>query len=371
MPQKAREDVRGFPALDLGNERVKAILDSYLERWVPSLLFTGPDGVGKEYMAIDFGRRILCESDATCNILGQLCDSCKKAVRLEHPGLHLVYPTPSGGSAEKENDDAADIGKVLGEKRKDIFSTYRFSRKVSIRIARARAIIQRANTKPFGSSHNVFVLSNAQTMREEAQNALLKLVEEPPEKCVLIWITPNPDAILYTIRSRCQQVRFSPLKASIVENLLISYYNVDQQTARKAAGLSQGSIKRARELSDAEDEEERQSAYELIARILDEPESRVIERAVEYARGASRDSAALLLHELSLAFRDIMCGDEALFVNRDQAAFLSKQALRWDREKLPWILGRVSRAREGILVRNLNIEATFVDLFLAIKRSGC
>ncbi len=371
MAGKQEERTGGFPELDLGNERVKAILDNYLEKWVPSLLFTGPEGVGKEYTAIAFAKRLLCESTPPCKDEHESCDSCRKILRLEHPGLHLAYPTPSRGSAEKEEDDAEDIGKILEEKRKDIFSTHRFPKKVSIRIARARAIIQRANTKPFGSTHNVFILINAHTMREEAQNALLKLVEEPPERSVLIWITPNPDAILYTIRSRCQQIRFAPLKSPAVKNVLITYYGIEAKAAAKAADLAHGSIKRAKELSASYDDKERQAAFELLANVLDEPESRVIDRAVACARGASRDGAALVLHELSMAYRDIMCGEEALFINRDHKAFLAQQTPRWDRKKLPWILGEISRSREGILHRNLNIEATFVDLFLAIKRAGC
>jgi DNA polymerase-3 subunit delta' len=375
MPRAKEEDIKEFPAFDLFTGRVRKILDGYLERNVPSLLFTGPPGTGKEYAAIDFARRILCERDVPCDMTGDvpgdICDGCFKMTRLEHPGLQIVYPTPTQGPAEKADDDAADIGKVLDEKRKDIFGDYRFTKKVSIRIARARATIQRANTKPFGCSHNIFILADAHTMREEAQNALLKLVEEPPERSILIWITHNPDAILYTIRSRCQHVRFAPLKTKTVERILTDYYGIDEASARKAANLSQGSIKRAGEMLTADADEDKDPAYDFLAHVLDETESRVIGRAVECARGASRDGAARMLHELSLAYRDVMCGDEALFINRDQKAFLKKQIPRWRRENLPWIIGRISRAREEILFRNLNIEATLVDLFLAIKRSEC
>ncbi|MFH1756025.1 MAG: hypothetical protein ABIA59_10010, partial [Candidatus Latescibacterota bacterium] len=203
------------------------------------------------------------------------------------------------------------------------------------------------------------------------QNALLKLVEEPPEQSIVIWITPNPDAILYTIRSRCQHVRFSPLKAKTVETVLMKYYRVDAAAARRAADLAQGSIKRAKEMLVADADEEKATAYDFLAHVLNDPESRVIDKAVECARGASRDGAARLLHELSLAYRDIMCGDETLFINREQKTFLNRQIPQWERATLPGILGRISRAREEILYRNLNIEATLVDLFLAIKRSGC
>ena len=361
----------GMPDVDFGNQRVDAILDGYLKRWVPSLIFTGPKGVGKEYTAIMFAKKLLCRNTPPCDPADESCESCNKVELLEHPGLHLVYPTPSRGSGEKMEDDAADIGKVLEEKRKNIFNPYRFPKKATIRVARARAIIQRANTKPFGSSHNVFIIMDAHNMREEAQNALLKLVEEPPEHSVVIWVTSNPEAILYTIRSRCQQVRFTALKPAAVERVLTSYYDVDAEAAKKAAGLAMGSVKRAVELLAVYDDEERLAAFDLLANIQNEADSSLIGRAAACARGGGRDGAARLLHELSLAYRDIMCGEEELFINRDQTSFLSRQIPLWDRAKIPTILDRIARAREGILQRNLNIEATFVDLFLAIKRSGC
>jgi DNA polymerase-3 subunit delta' len=361
----------GLPDLDFGNKRVGLILNSYLERRVPSLMFVGPDGTGKEYTAILFAKKILCPNTPPCGPADAPCESCRRVERLEHPGLHLVYPTPSQGSGEKIEDDAADIGKILEEKRKDIFSRYRFPKKVSIRIARARAVIQRANTKPFGGSYNMFIIMDAHTMREEAQNALLKLVEEPPERSVIIWVTSNPEAILYTIRSRCQQVRFTALKPAAVERVLTSYYEVDAAAAKKAAGLAMGSVRRAVELLAAGDDEERLAAYDLLANIGDEPESSLIGRAAACARAGGRDGAARLLHELGLALRDVMCGDEELFINRDQISFLIQQVPRWNRAGIPPILDRIARAREEILQRNLNIEATFVDLFLAIKRARC
>ncbi len=214
----------GFPVLNLGHESVESFLSSCLETHVPALLFTGHEGAGKELTAINFARRLCCTEDATCRLDGALCPSCQQALALEHPGIHLIYPTPTQGAREKEGDDDPDISKILEEKRQDLFSTHKFSKKVSIRIARARAVIRRANSKPFGSSHNVFVFVDAHLMREEAQNALLKLVEEPPGHCVLIFITPNPDTILNTIRSRCQQVRFAPLDAGVIEKILVGHY---------------------------------------------------------------------------------------------------------------------------------------------------
>jgi DNA polymerase-3 subunit delta' len=367
MPDK-QHVTSGFPRIDLGHEQASAFLESCLRGRVPALLFTGPEGSGKEYTAIDFARRLCCAKDPRCAIDGDHCESCKTALLLEHPGIHLVYPTPTQGTGEKEGDDEPEIGKILEEKREDIFAVPTHAKKVSIRVARARATIRRANSKPFGSAYNVFILVDAHTMREEAQNALLKLVEEPPAESVLILITPNPDTILPTIRSRCQRVRFSPLSDKVVEKILTEHYGVSRDAAGVAASLSRGDIRRAKELAADFDDEGRQWVFGLISDIPEAPDSWVVERAVTIARHTNRDSAARFLDDLAVAFRDVMAGDPSLFVNRDKTKALEAQIPRWERKNLPRILDRIVGAREGVLRRNLNIEAALVDLFLDIKR---
>lgn len=360
-----------FPTIDLEQEHVERFLDACMRGRVPALLFTGPDGVGKTHTAVDFARRLCCPRDPVCRLDGDLCESCYTALALGHVGIRMIYATPTQGSGEKEDDDELDIGKILAEKRQDFFGTYHFSKKASLRIARARAMIKRANSKPFGTGYNVFIVVDAHLMREEAQNALLKLVEEPPERCAIIFITPNPDAILYTIRSRCQRVRFSPLKPAVIEKLLTDYYGVAKDTARKAASLAQGSVLRAREIASNHDDEDRQSAYDILQRVKDAPESWVIGQALSVTRGGNRDGVARFLHEMATAFRDAMVEDPDIFINQDQKKLLQAQAKKWDRTELPAIVDRILETRDGILRRNLTMDAALVQLFLDIKHARC
>jgi len=361
----------GFPRVDLKSDHVRSFLNAYLRDRIPPLLFIGPEGVGKEHAAVDFARLICCNRRPKCELAGTLCESCQKAVRLEHHAIHFVYPTPSMGGGEKPGDDETEIGKILDVKRLDFFDTHRFAKKVSIRIARARAIIQRANIKPFGSGRNVFLVCRADLMREEAQNAILKLVEEPPGHTVLICLTENLDSILPTIRSRCQRLRFSPLRSSLVEGLLVDYYSTPVTAARVAAPMSQGSIRRAREIVAEQDDVGRKHAYEIVAGLVDAPQSWVIKNALMVSRYGSRDSVARFLHELASAYRDIMTGEESLFINQDQARMLAAQTGNWDPRRVPAVLDRIIETHDEILRRNLNMEAALVDLFLDIKHLRC
>jgi DNA polymerase-3 subunit delta' len=369
MPPKTSEPIRLLPAIALEQSHADAFLSRIDTANVPSLLFTGPEGTGKEYAAIEFARALCCMNPTTCDVNVQPCDSCRMASRLEHPGLHLIHPTPTQGSNEGDDGDVSDISKVLDEKRRDIFGKYRFTKKASIRIARARAVIQRANTKPFDSPYHVFIFIDAHAMREEAQNALLKLVEEPPPHSVVIFTTTNPDGILYTIRSRCQRVRFSPLKPTVVERVLKDYYGVDTRVAKRAAALSQGSINRAAQLAESFDDDERQQAAAVAAGLTVEAESWAIGQALMAGKGSNREGVARFLDELSLVFRDVMAGDPELYVNQELTKQIGGMAKRWDRAALPGVIEKIAQARAEILLGNMNIDATLTRLFLDIHRS--
>jgi DNA polymerase-3 subunit delta' len=358
-----------LPHIDLGHQHVETFLDRCLEGEIPPMLFTGPEGTGKEYTAIDFARKLFCSQRPRCRLDGDLCASCLSAARLENPGIYFAYPTPTQGKSEGEEDDLADISKVLDAKREDIFSTFQFSKKVSLRIAKSRAIVKRAYMKPFDGRYNVFIIMDAHTMREEAQNSLLKLIEEPPPQCVLILVTPQSEALLYTVRSRCQQLRFPLLKASVVEKLLRTYYGVEEAAARQAAALSRGSIKDARALASSYDDTGKKEALDLVRKLQEAPEAWLIGKALGMSRGANRDKVALFLHELELYFRDIMAAEESLYFNVDSITEINALRQGWRRKNLPMVLDKISDARDKIIRRNMNVDATLAHLFLDIKRS--
>jgi DNA polymerase-3 subunit delta' len=216
----------------------------------------------------------------------------------------------------------------------------------------------------------VFIFVDAHTMREEAQNALLKLVEEPPRHVVMVFITTNPDAILYTIRSRCQRIRFTPLPTSVVEQVLTSYYAADAETARRAAAMSQGSIERARALVESFDDNERDAAAAFVEGMTKGGRAWALGQALAMGRGANREGVARFLDEVAVMFRDIMAGDPDLYINRDIASRIDAIAASWDRGTVPQVIDRIAIARNQILLANASVDSTLADLFLDLKRAG-
>ena len=368
MPPRATAEPRPLPALDLEQTQAFAYLRSLERGAIPPLLFDGPDGSGKEFAAIEFARGLQCEKDTPCRLDGPKCISCLHASVLEHPGIHLIYPTPTQGSGEDEEGDVTDIAKILEEKRTDIFAQPSFTKKVSIRIARARAVIQRANTKPFDARYHVFIFVDAHAMREEAQNALLKLVEEPPPTVAIIFVTSNVETLLYTIRSRCQRVRFFPLKRKIIEHVLTDYYGADPKAAKRAASMSQGSINRARALVESADLEDRDAAMGLLVGLAKNPESWAFSQALIGARGANRESVARVLDQMSVLLRDAMTGDPELVINADIADEVTRMSAYYGRGKIPQAIEMVNDTRTAVFLANANIDGSLADLFLKLRR---
>jgi DNA polymerase III subunit delta' len=162
-----------------GNRRLIALLARSVHRGMlpPSLIFSGPAGAGKRHAAIATAQAINClsprgegESYDACGT----CTACTRIARGMHPDVVIVEPGDSG----------------------------------SIKIETIRDVIDRAGYRPFEGRRRVVIMNDADAMASSPQNALLKMLEEPPPSSVFILVTARPDMLLPTVQSRCQRVRF-------------------------------------------------------------------------------------------------------------------------------------------------------------------
>ncbi len=181
-------------------------------------IFAGPVGVGKATTAAALGALLLCDhpksNDACDN-----CDSCRVLAVGNHPDYRVIT---------KElirQYDRSGTSKAV---------------EFSIHVIRPE-LVDRAGRKSVLGRGKVFVIEQAELLTAEAQNAMLKTLEEPAERTVIILLTDQPGLLLPTIRSRCQLVRFSPLPQEMVKSEL-EKRKIDKRTAASAAKLSQGSL---------------------------------------------------------------------------------------------------------------------------------
>lgn len=188
------------------------------DRLPHGLIFAGPTGVGKGTTARALGAAFLCEQPTGADACGA-CESCRVLAADNHPDFHTII---------KEHIRYHD----KGGKSKGIT--------LSIHVIRPE-LIEPANRKAVMGRGKVFVIEQADLMNDDAQNAMLKTLEEPAGRTLIVLLTDQTGGLLPTIRSRCQLVRFAPLEESVVRREL-ERRQIDSNTAADAAAIAQGSL---------------------------------------------------------------------------------------------------------------------------------
>jgi DNA polymerase-3 subunit delta' len=195
-------------------------------RLAHAYLFIGPDGTGKRLFANSLGWCLFCERfpEAELEACGE-CSACRQMMAGTHPD-HLAIGLPAG---KKELPIELFRGPPERKGRE--------------------GLCHDLSLKPMAGMRRVAVIDDADRMNAASANALLKTLEEPPPNSLLILIASNVDSLLPTIRSRCQQIRFSPLADADVAELLLDLKLTDSATeANTIAGLCEGSLTTAKSL---------------------------------------------------------------------------------------------------------------------------
>src|SRR6476620_4700971 len=179
-----------------------------------SLLFHGPKGVGKQRLALWLAQLLLCENDPRpCG----KCRNCEYAVNLTHPDLHWYFPRPRLKDADPDLADVRDDYRDAIADRVSNGGLYASPPgNEGIFVATVRAIVQEASLSPAMAKRKVFIIGDAERMvsqegSDQAANAFLKLLEEPPADTTVILTSSEPGALLPTVRSRVIAVRALPL----------------------------------------------------------------------------------------------------------------------------------------------------------------
>lgn len=172
----------------IGNNDTKELLNKSLEtkNLVHSYMFIGPDGIGKSLFAKGLAKMILCEADE------KACGNCSSCIKFDsgnHPDFVFV-----------DSEDSKNI-----------------------KIGQIRLMQENIAEKPIVSSNKVFVINNSDLMTTEAQNCLLKTLEEPPEYATIILIASNESKLLNTIKSRCTKISFKKLTDDDLKNYAESH----------------------------------------------------------------------------------------------------------------------------------------------------
>ena len=244
----------------------------------PSLIFAGPDGVGKRLAAISLAQFFNClspsagDAESAPDACGH-CTVCRRVARGVHADVLMIEPGDSG----------------------------------SIKVDQVRGAIERSAYRPFEGRRRAVIVDEADAMEAPAQNALLKTLEEPPAASTFVLVTARPDLLLPTVRSRCQRVRFAPLSPADIAQVLIRDHGFAEHDAHAAAALADGSLARALEGDTDVYAEAREAAVSMLGTVAhaSNPVQRLAAARALGRDKVDRDELSRRLRLVSSVLRDL------------------------------------------------------------------
>ncbi len=202
----------------IGHQRIWNFLikSAINNRLAHAYLFIGVQGVGKKTVAIEFVKNLLCENKNSCG----KCVNCQKIERNQHPDVLFL----SSENNEKNRLSEAEKSVKIAE----------------IKIEQIRQIQHQISLSPFCAPYKVVIIDGAELLTSEAANCLLKTLEEPPQKSLMILISSNSQWLLPTIISRCQLIKFLPVKSEQIEESLGKLGVKEKSKIKQAVKISCG-----------------------------------------------------------------------------------------------------------------------------------
>lgn len=299
-------------------------------------IINGERGSGKKMLASLFAMSLLCEEGGPepCTA----CHSCRQAETRNHPDIIWV-------THEKPNSISVD----------DI------REQVNHTIA----------IKPYQSPYKIYIIDRAETMTVQAQNALLKTIEEPPEYAVILLLTENAQALLPTINSRCVILKLRNIKDTLIKKYLMEKLEIPDYKADVCTAFAQGNVGRAIMLANSEHFNEiKEEAVQLLKYIHEMEMSELIAAVSNIT--AYKLEITDYLDIIMIWYRDVLLykatKDLDKVVFRDQVKYIKEQAKTSSYEGIEIILKSLENAKAR-LKANVNFELTMELLFLTIKEN--
>ena len=323
----------------IGQERVKNVLRQALEgRKLPNAyLFSGPEGIGKDAAALELAKAVNCTDPSTggtesCGV----CDSCKRISDFSSPLLVFVCALANENSMKEKDKDEMNsaLRDELASKGADAYHNIHIAKAVTIGVDQIRDLRMRLAQSMTGGRKRVVIVSEADMMNQQAQNAFLKSLEEPHENTLIILTSSNPARLLPTIHSRAQELRFDMLSPDEIATALQERDNLPREQSEFLARLAGGSYSAARSFVDEDIATLRAKVIEMMLAGVTRNRQGVmaqIDSLIPRAGGGSflekRQSVEQFLHLLSLWLRDalaISSGSAGSVYNIDQIERIEK-----------------------------------------------
>ena len=338
----------------IGNEPVKKILRRLVAgRRVPnSLLFAGENSIGKRLFAVEIAKSFVCREPLENNAPCGKCVSCRRVGTFNIPA-----PTDKNKDEFKKvfYGEHPDIGLIAPYKK-------------TILVDAIRSLEREANFRPFEARARIFLIDPADRMNDEAANALLKTLEEPPPSTYIFLLTARPDALLPTIHSRCQTLRFAPLDTAEIEKYLLETKEYSPDDAALLARAADGKLGYALNLDAEKFRRRRETMMKVLESLLSSKNRAVLlQTAEEMTDAKNKDEYEDYLDALQILIHDawaLYCGAGAeKIVNADFFNQLQRLVNASDANDYAAWLTEIETLRGNFTV-NLNRKIATDALFL-------
>lgn len=299
-------------------------------------IITGEKGCGKKKIADSFCMALQCENGGVDGCME--CHSCKQVLSDNHPDvIHLV----------REKENSIGVEDVRVQINNDI------------------------QIKPYSGKYKIYMIEDAHLLTTQAQNALLKTIEEPPEYVIILLLTSNRDKLLPTILSRCVTLNLRPVNIEKIRGYLMKEMQIPDYKAAVCAAFSQGNVGRAIKLAKSEDfNEMKDMALRLVKYVKD---MEVYEMA-EYVRRIQEKKMDLgdYLNLLLVWYRDVLMfkatTDANKLIFKEEITEIKNQASKRSYEKIENIIEAIKTAKLRIEAR-VNVDLTMELLLSTMKEN--
>lgn len=301
-------------------------------------ILNGEKGSGKKLLANLFAMSLQCQDrEADGDACGK-CQSCKQAISGNQPDIiRVTHEKPTTISVD-------DIREQLNN---DIV------------------------IKPYSSRYKVYIVADADMMSVQAQNALLKTIEEPPEYAVIMLLTENAEVLLPTIRSRCVMLKLRNIKDQLVKKYLMEQMEIPDYKADICVAFAQGNMGKAIALATSDYFNEIKEEAVHLLRDIDEMQVEELMEAVKRCT-AYKLEISDYLDVISIWYRDVLIYKATKNVDRvvfsDQLKYIKQRASKSSYEGIELILDAIEKAKSR-LKANVNFELVMELLLLTIKEN--
>lgn len=323
----------------VGQEQLKEHLQNAIEQNKVShtYIINGERNSGKEFIAKVFAMALQCQERKNGEPC-QECHSCRQALSGNHPDIIFV-------SHEKPN--------VIGV---DDIRT-QINGDVAI--------------KPYSSPKKIYIMNEGEKMTVQAQNALLKTLEEPPEYALILILTTNPETLLPTILSRCVVLNMKPVRDELVKKFLIKEMEIPDYKADVCVAFARGNVGKARLLAKSEEFDKVKDEALILLRNINDMEIHEIVAAIKKITEYQFDVNDYL-DILSIWYRDVLLYKATRDVNglifREEIQYIRKVADKSTYEGIERIIEALEKSKQR-LSANVNFDLTMELLLLTIKEN--